>query len=101
MASTYDETVRAASRSAEAKLEFAARAAGIIGPDERIEVIHGSRVHDQAPQVNIRSLKGSRPLDLMPEFSRSTRGREVVMAMEAAAATLRQLIARGILPTGT
>ena len=97
MASTYEEPVAAASRSAVAKLQFAAQAAGLIGLDEWIEHIPGSRVHDDPPQVNVRGPHGPRPLAIMPEFSRSTRGREVVMAMEAAAATLRALTGAGSL----
>lgn len=95
------EPLAAATRSAVAELEFAARAAGVIGPDERIDYIPGSRSYGQEPRVEVRGPKGPRPLDLMPEFFHTTRAREVIAAMDTAAVTLRKFVAMGILPAGS
>jgi len=92
------ESLSSALRSAVAELQFAARVAGIIGPDERIDYVSGSRSNGQPPQVDVRGPKGTRPLDLMPEFFHTTRAREVAVAMDTAAVTLRRLTAQGILP---
>lgn len=98
MASSYDKHLSVATKDAEARLDYAAHQAGIIEPDEWIEHHPGSRKYDDPPQVNVRGPRGVRPLGLMPEFTHSTRGREVVAAMEAAASTLRTITKMGALP---
>lgn len=86
------ETTGGALRSAVAELQFAARMVGLIEEDERIEFVPGSRSHGKAPAVNVRGPGGSRKLlELMPQFDSFTRGREVAVAMQAAAATLHHL----------
>lgn len=89
------ETTGAALRTAVAELQYMARMTGLIGEDERIEYVPGSRTYGQQPEVNVRGPRGNRPLDLMPAFSHTTRSREVAVAMETAARTLRVLTAEG------
>lgn len=94
----YEQHQKVAARDAVARLDFAAREAGIIAADEWIEHHEGSRRQDDLPQVNVRGPRGVRPLGLMPEFTNSTRGREVIAAMHAAAITLRTVTKMGALP---
>lgn len=89
------ESSARAVKAATAELQYMARMAGLIQEDERIVYIPGSRSHAQPPEVDVRGPRGPRPLDLMPDFTHLTREREVAVAMQAAAATLRVLTAEG------
>ena len=89
------ESSARAVKAATVELQYMARMTGLIGEDERIEYVPGSRTYGQQPEVNVRGPRGNRPLDLMPAFSHTTRSREVAVAMETAARTLRVLTAEG------
>lgn len=95
------ETLGSALRSAVAELQYAARTAGLIELDERIDYIPGSRTNGQEPRVEVRGPRGPRPLDLMPDFVHTTRAREVVAAMNTAAVVLLKFVGMGILPANS
>ena len=89
-----ESSIRAV-RNATVELQYVARKAGLIGEDERIVYIPGSRSHGQQPEVDVRGPRTPRPLNLLPDFTHLTREREVAVAMLAVAATLKALMAEG------
>ena len=96
-----NETLGSALRSAVAELQYAARTAGVIELDERIEYTPGSRSYGQEPKVTVRGPRGTRQFEMMPEFSSFTRAREVAVAMDTAAFMLSRFVDEGLLPASS